>query len=1080
MVLHRESASRFNGFPALRLLILAGGIGFWPSAATAETRTEDRVNVVKKRMRNQMNIPGWFSSNTGNFGGGIGGGGGGSGGTVKPNETAKEQETDDREGDCPETEGNPVVLYTGNKVEAELDFSSEGELGLFLKRTYNHHWSATGIFGNHWLSNFDFSLAFSNNQTLAWVQRPDGRRIKFIAEAGLNRWNEEKAQAVAFIVRNGDGSFTLHNEERGVETYNAEGYITQLRNRQGVAWNFSYQGRYLQSVTHSSGRAIQFAWTNSELTRVTDPAGNIYQYSYTPNVFGTGRGRLATTTLPGTPATTISYHYEDARYPGGLTGKSFNGVRYSSFAYDANQRATLSEHAGGVERFTFSYVVESSEPVIPAPAPVRPGGVKNGENGGWCEYRSGSGQICYQPLSLPGGPLIGALSSNPQPLNASSTKARPVKIKTTTTNPLGRKTTHAFVDGKQMAITGTASPKCPASYKEQSYDANGYPDVVSDFADNLTNFDYSPQGFLLKQVEAVGSSAQRTTTYEWDTGENRLVKVNVIGEQETTYSYESRGNLAAVTVRNLSSNGIANQSRTTNYAYSYHANGLKASVTVDGPLAHDQITSSFNAQGDLLSVSNALGHSTTYSGHNGLGVPSRVTGANGEVTEIDYDGHGRVLMKRESMGNGWVTTTLGYDGTGNLASINQPNGVTVRYEYDAARRLLNEVTPQGDGTYAWKRNTYDAASNITRIEVVHTDYPLDTAVIGAIDEITHDADWNWFARGWACSTGSNGSIPVDGYAEGGIFLGTAQANLASESQVASACQASGSTYRYQLPITLGQRQQLGGKKLVIYGLSPRGGLSNRSLGNSGVFAIPSATITGDIAGVIHDANWDYSVQGWACSVGVNEPIAVHIYAGGPAGGGTYVGSTTTMPAVDENIKAACQSQSAYWFVFSMDTNLRNAHGGKPIYIHGISPVGQTHLLINRSGAFTVPAVVRSAEFITLNASPDRIMNGQQSTLHAQVRNTGNVVWDGNTYLAWGQDNLNESRGLSAPVLPGGIATFSMDVAPYLNASGIWHYSYMAQMATSGIVWGPRPFTTITVENGDWYCPPNGPGCEEPR
>ncbi|WP_216074278.1 hypothetical protein, partial [Acinetobacter baumannii] len=60
-----------------------------------------------------------------------------------------------------------------------------------------------------------------------------------------------------------------------------------------------------------------------------------------------------------------------------------------------------------------------------------------------------------------------------------------------------------------------------------------------------------------------------------------------------------------------------------------------------------------------------------------------------------------------------------------------------------------------------------------------------------IDEITHDGQWNWFARGWACSTGSAGSIQVDGYAEGNVYLGSTQANLASEPGVAAACQASG-------------------------------------------------------------------------------------------------------------------------------------------------------------------------------------------------------------------------------------------------------------------------------------------------
>ncbi|HEC0375722.1 TPA: hypothetical protein R1R29_005229, partial [Escherichia coli] len=137
--------------------------------------------------------------------------------------------------------------------------------------------------------------------------------------------------------------------------------------------------KYLQKVTHSSGRSIQFVWSNGSLTQVKDPAGNVYQYTYTPNAFGTGRARLASATLPGSPQTTISYHYEDARYPGGFTGKSYNGVRYSTFAYDANRRATLSEHAGGIERHTFSYAIESSAPVAVPPAPVHPGGIRGNE-----------------------------------------------------------------------------------------------------------------------------------------------------------------------------------------------------------------------------------------------------------------------------------------------------------------------------------------------------------------------------------------------------------------------------------------------------------------------------------------------------------------------------------------------------------------------------------------------------------------------------------------------------------------------------------------------------------------------------
>ncbi|UNK42113.1 DUF6531 domain-containing protein [Luteimonas sp. S4-F44] len=242
---------------------------------------------------------------------------------------------------APMTAGNPVVFSTGNKVEFETDFAADVEMGLSLTRTYNHYWTGTGIFGRHWLSNFDYSLTSAEpgpNSANIWLQRPDGRSIKFQRTAS-GRWEEAKAQAIAYVTLS--GNVYTHNSEDGlVEQYNANGYITRLASRQGVAWTFSYSNNYLQRVTHTSGRYVQFTWTNGQLTKVTDPGGNAYTFTYTANALGSGRHRLATVTPPGTPGTTVQYHYEDSCFPGGLTGKSFNGVRYSNFAYDANGRHT--------------------------------------------------------------------------------------------------------------------------------------------------------------------------------------------------------------------------------------------------------------------------------------------------------------------------------------------------------------------------------------------------------------------------------------------------------------------------------------------------------------------------------------------------------------------------------------------------------------------------------------------------------------------------------------------------------------------------------------------------------------------
>jgi len=1010
------------------------------------------------------------------------------GGGFSAASTSKEQESDDKQGECSDTEGNPVVLYTGNKVEPELDFASAGEMGLYLQRVYNHHWSAAGLFGGHWLSNFDYSLVYSDAQDLLWSQRPDGRRIKFLRDTSTGYWYEDKAQPVAYIMRNADGTLVLHNEDGGIENYDSEGYILELRNRQGIKWMFAYADRYLQSVTHSSGRKVSFSWRNGQLDEVTDPAGGIYRYTYNANVFGNGVPRLTSVALPGTPATTIGYHYEDVRFPGGLTGKSFNGTRYSTFAYDTSRRAVLSEHAGGVDRFTFSYLVESSEDVRPPPAPIQPGrapGSGSEPGSPWCEHGV-NGQICYVPRSLPDTPLQAGRSKQTGRAMAiastATTKPRAVRIKVTATNPLGRKTTTVFEDGKRTSVTGDASPRCPASYKALTYDVNGYADIVSDFADNLTDFDYSAQGFLLKRVEASGTGAARTTTWTWDTTNKRVLLQTVAGDHKVEYTYDERGNIASMTMHNLSSHGQAQQARTANLSYAYHANGLKASVTTDGPLAEDTVTQHFNAQGDLVSVANALGHTITYSNYSALGLPGKITGANGDVIEMTYDARGRLVSRRESTDSGWATSHVTFDATGNISASTGADGVTTRYAYDAARRLLQEVRPLGDGTYAWKQHSYDAASNLTRIEVRNSSYPLGSRVTGNVEGITHDAHWNWFVYGWACTTGSNASIQVDGYAEGGTYLGSTQAGLGSEATIAAACEASGTAYRFQLPITLTHRQSLGGKKVTVYGLSPAGSAFNQPLGGSGAYAIPAAPVIGNVDGVTHDGNWNYFVEGWACSMGVDAPIDVHVYAGGPAGNGAFAVGGRADLATDANVANACQAKGGgYRFRVPLDGDARAIHGGKSIHVHGISPAGGPNPVIDNSGAHQVPPAIRAAEIVNFSVSPNRIFNGGSTTLTMQFLNTGNVVWGGDIYLAWGAGRLDKAAGLPGPTLPGETATMIFSISPRHNGSGIGDYQYLGQLASNGVTWGPRGSTWVTVENNDWYCPPGRPDiCDAPK
>jgi YD repeat-containing protein len=609
--------------------------------------------------------------------------------------------------------GNPIVLGTGDKIEPELDFASAGEMPLTLTRTYNHFWKYVGLFGKHWVSSFDYSLVWQSSDALIFAQRPDGRRIKFVRVGATNRWNEDKPSPVAYIVKNADSSYTHFTEANGVETYDGGGKPLKIADAHGIAWTYTYTLNYPTRVTHTSGRYVQLTWSAGQLTTVTDPAGAAYVFTYTPNAFGAGVHRLASAIHPGTsgdPATTITYFYEDARYLGGLTGKAYNGVRYSTFAYDDQARAIKSEHAtGGIDRFTYAYTGTPVVPPAPPPDPPPPG--------------SNCNPVTHQ---CPAPPTIdGADPNDPALAEAAALAAAEddviAHVDTTTsvleTNPLGLKTTYTFVDGRLTSASGQATAYCAARSRSRAYDANGNESLVTDFNGNQTQLIYNTKGQLTQKIEAYGTAVARTTTYVWDATYNRVTSETVAGDRQTTYTYTADQRLASVVVKNLAPSGVLNQTHTWNFIYTKYANGLLQTMAADGPQvgSGDKITYSYGTTGDLASVANTHGHTTSYSLYDNAGRPGRVIGPNGDETDLAYFPDGR-LKQITTHPNGVAAATSFTYASDLLATSKTADNETTSYTYDAARRLTDASRPELNGT-ADRKTFYDLASHPTRVEI---------------------------------------------------------------------------------------------------------------------------------------------------------------------------------------------------------------------------------------------------------------------------------------------------------------------------------------------------------------------------
>lgn len=212
---------------------------------------------------------------------------------------------------------------------------------------------------------------------------------------------------------------------------------------------------------------------------------------------------------------------------------------------------------------------------------------------------------------------------------------------------------------------------------------------------------------------------------------------------------------------------------------------------------------------------------------------------------------------------------------------------------------------------------------------------LASLIKGNIDSVTYSS-----ISGWACSSYLNRSVDVHMYLGGpagsGTFAGATAATLPSEGGIAAACSASGGNYRFSFPIDETFIIQNGGKSIYIHGLSPVGA-ANDTISGSGAVAVPASVIKGRIEGIQNNS----AIVGWACSAGLRRSIDLHMYAGGPAGSGVIAAITSANLASEPAVAGACSSSgSNYRFSIPITEELIRAHGGKPFYIHGISPLGK--------------------------------------------------------------------------------------------------------------------------------------------
>lgn len=315
---------------------------------------------------------------------------------------------------------------------------------------------------------------------------------------------------------------------------------------------------------------------------------------------------------------------------------------------------------------------------------------------------------------------------------------------TKVTDPNGDSHTYTFHPAqfginRTSTITGTPCVECGG--RAFTYDANGFIAKKTDWNGNDTGYVKDARGLELSRTEAANTQAARTISTDWHSTFHLPLKITE-PNRVTTFKYDAKGNLLQRTV--------AAGTQVRHWTYTYTALGQVLSS--DGPRTDvaDITRNSYNADGTLATITNALGQVTRFTAYDANARLLSMVDPNGLITQLTYDKRGRLLTRNV----GGLLTRFTYDLAGQLGKITAPDGSFTTSTYDAAHRLTQIANQRGEKIVYMldaagnriKEETLDAAGDVvrTRTNVYGPANRLvfSTSPNGLLSSYQHDGNGN--------------------------------------------------------------------------------------------------------------------------------------------------------------------------------------------------------------------------------------------------------------------------------------------------------------------------------------------------
>ncbi len=477
------------------------------------------------------------------------------------------------------------------------------------------------------------------------VVRDDGKILRYTLQNGVI--NNQPGNSFTLAVTS--SGFTVTDDDDTVETYNSAGVLQTITSRSGMVQTVSYDSNGLLSgVVDSFGNSLAFTRNSqSQIASASINGVSGVQYSYYLESI--------LNQVTHQDGTTEGYLYENGWVLYSVIDENNN--QWTSWTYDSQLRGTSTQQSGGANKITLTYDSDGS---------------------------------------------------------------------VTTTDALGAIRTFTFTRaGDRNVTTGISGSQCPGCVDTAgtTYDSAGWVSSRTDYNGNLTCYANDPvRGLELVRVEgfALGSSCpanlstytpasgtlQRKISTTWNATFNLPTQI-VEATRATTFGYDASGNLLNKTISDTTV--TPNVSRTWTYTY----NGYGQVLTAQGPRTDLNSTKTYTYYnctsgsqcGQFQTVTDELGHVTTFNTYNAYGQPLSITDPNGVVTTLTYDARQRITS-RSTAGE---TTSVTYYPTGLTKQVTLPDGSFLLYTYDAAHRLTGFTDSLGNKV----AYTLDAMGNHT-------------------------------------------------------------------------------------------------------------------------------------------------------------------------------------------------------------------------------------------------------------------------------------------------------------------------------------------------------------------------------